>query len=133
MWPAGPKQAQETSSAELCAEKCIEFGEDCVAFTWNEEDRLCIFKSDWLEFDRTKKYASSWSGHRCDMSSPNLPQFPRHGIFPHGEILPEQIVPTTSPPTTITQALGSVFWERLRKFPKIGKSLLITDRERAND
>ena len=93
VWPAGPKQGQLTNSVEECAKKCIEFGEDCVVFTWNTDDELCIFKSDWIETAPVSNSRNTWSGHRCDYASVILPQFPRHGIYPSGSILPKPVLP----------------------------------------
>ena len=109
VWPAGPKQAQVTNSVEACAKKCIEFGEDCVVFTWDSDDKLCIFKSDWVDTAPVSKSQNTWSGHRCDYASVILPQFPRHGIYPSGSILPKPV-----PPARVTRIFLKKFGSNIQ-------------------
>ena len=109
VWPAGPKQAQVTNSVEACAKKCMEFGEDCVVFTWDSDDKLCIFKSDWVDTAPVSKSQNTWSGHRCDYASVILPQFPRHGIYPSGSILPKPV-----PPARVTRIFLKKFGSNIQ-------------------
>ena len=82
-----------------CAKTCVEFGEDCEAFSWKEEDKICILRADWLSTE-TEGHENTWSGHKCDLSRKHFPQTPRDGMYPAGEVLVKPIPPTTQAPTT---------------------------------
>lgn len=78
-WHAGPMQFRQTNSVELCAKQCVEYGEDCAVFSWNEVVKTCILMADWL-MTETAGEERTWSGHRCNLlGGDELPQNPQQG------------------------------------------------------